>query len=165
MPNVIVGEVRGSYGVRGWIKIHSYTEPRENILHYGPWLLERQDFSREYAIVEGKLHGQNVIVALAGVETPEDARGLRGAKILVERAKFPPADPGEFYWVDLLGLTVRNSEGRILGAVKDLLETGANDVLVVDGERERLIPFVQGRTVTKVDVDAGEIVVDWDEDY
>jgi 16S rRNA processing protein RimM len=165
MRAVTVGEVRGSYGVRGWVKVHSYTAPPENILQYGPWVLEGQDFSCEYAIVEGHLHGRTVIAALEGVTTPEEAQSLRGARVLVDRARFPPTVPGEFYRVDLLGLTVRCLDGGVLGVVKDLLETGANDVLVVEGERERLVPFVQGRTVTKVDLEAGEILVDWDRDF
>lgn len=165
MRRVIVGEVCGSYGVRGWIKVRSHTDPLENILDYRPWYLVRQDEPREYRLLEGKTHQGVVLAALEGIGTPEQARELRGARILVDRAQFGPTAPGEFYWVDLLGLKVRNLEGLALGVVKDIMATGANDVLIVQGERERLIPFLQPRTVHRVDLDEGEILVDWDADF
>lgn len=165
MRTVIVGEIGGSYGVRGWVKIRSYTDPPENILRYRPWYLERQNEPVEYRVLEGKPHGGGIVAMLQGVLSPEAARELRGARIFVDRAQFPPTEPGEFYWVDLLGLTVRNLEGRVLGVVKDLMATGANDVLIVQGEHERLIPFVKEHTVRTVDLETGEILVDWDEDF
>jgi len=165
MGSVIVGEIKGSYGIKGWVKIHSFTAPPENILHYAPWLLDARGVIREMAVVTGKLHGQAVVALLEGIATPEDAQSLRGAKILVDRSSFPPALPGEFYRIDLLGLEVRNLAGFSLGTVKDVMATGANDVLVLEGERERLVPFLQGSTVKAVELEKGEILVDWDENF
>lgn len=165
MRRVIVGEVGGSYGVRGWVKVRSHTDPPGNILHYRPWYLQLHEEPREFRVLEAKPHQGGVIAALEGVGTPEQARELCGARILVDRAQFRPTEPDEFYWVDLIGLSVRNLDGQTLGSVTDLLATGANDVLIVQGERERLIPFVQEHTVRRVDLEAGEILVDWDADF
>lgn len=162
---MIVGEMSGSYGVQGWVKVRSYTDPPANILRYRPWVLDHGGVSVEYQLIDGKPHAGGIIAFLAGISSPEQARELRGAKIRVDRDQFPPAAPGEHYWVDLIGLTVRNLEGRVLGIVGDLMATGANDVLVVQGDRERLVPFVKDRTVRSIDLEAGEILVDWDEEF
>ena len=165
MRTVLVGEITGSYGVRGWVKVRSYTDPPGSILRYTPWLLERKGRPVEYPLIDGKPHGGNVIALLQGIENPEQARELRGSRILVDRAVFPPAEPGNFYWVDLVGLNVKNLNGQNLGRVEDLMATGANDVLIVRGDRERLIPFLTGATVRSIDLQAGEILVDWDEAF
>lgn len=165
MALVIVGEISGSYGVKGWVKVRSYTDPPENILRYRPWMLEQGGRPLPYQMIGGKPYRGGVIAALENIESPERARELRGATIMVDRAQFPPAGAGEYYRVDLIGTTVRNLEGRVLGLVRDVMTTGANDVLVVQGERERLIPFVLGHTVKTVDLQAAEILVDWDEDF
>lgn len=165
MGEVVVGSVRGSFGVKGWIKIHSYTDRPESILDYAPWTLELSGSSRQYALLDGRLHGDAVIALLDGVATPEDAQALRGARIVVDRTCFPEASPGEFYRIDLLGCEVRNLAGKALGTVREVMETGANDVLVLRGERERLVPFVQGAVVKSVDLPQREILVDWDEEF
>lgn len=162
MRTVLVGEISGSYGVRGWVRVRSYTDPPENILRYRPWFLEHQGHKIECHLVDGKQHAGSVVALLQGVSSPEQARELRGARILVDRAAFPPPEGGTFYWVDLIGLTVRNLDGQDLGKVADVIATGANDVLVVRGERERLIPFVRDYTIRAVDLEAAEILVDWD---
>lgn len=165
MRKVVVGSIRGAYGVRGWVRVHSYTEPRANILTYRPWYLGVDGAEREFRVLGGKQHGDQVLVSIEGVCDPESALALRGADVLVERSAFPEAGDGKFYWVDLIGLSVRNLDQIVLGTVHDLMATGANDVLIVRGERERLIPFVMGRTVHRVDLRAGEVLVDWDAEF
>lgn len=165
MRKVVVGTVRGSYGVRGWVRVQSYTEPRHNILNYQPWYLAGHDTHQELRVLAGRVQGDKIVALLEGVTDPEQARELRGADILVDRGEFPQPTEGEFYWVDLIGLRVRNLGQIDLGIVRDLMATGANDVLIVSGDRERLIPFVQGRTVLRVDLEAGEILVDWDAEF
>lgn len=162
---VIVGEMAGSYGVQGWVKVRSYTDPPGNILRYRPWILDRDGKSVEYQLIDGKRHTGGIIALLQGIASPEQARELRGARIRVDRDQFPPTEAGEYYWVDLIGLSVRNLQGRTLGTVSDIMATGANDVLIVQGDRERLLPFVQDRTVCDVDLQAGEILVDWNEEF
>lgn len=162
---VIVGEVVGAYGVKGWVKIHSYTESVDNILDYGPWILEDKGNSKEYKILSGRLQGASVIAQLEGIGDRDQALALRSCKILVPRDRFPPAEPGHYYWADLIGLRVENLEGIAFGEVSELLSTGANDVLVVRGESERLIPFVIGQYVHTVDLENKTIKVEWDADF
>lgn len=166
MRRIIIGAVSGSYGVKGWIKVRSFTDPPENILTYEPWWLENKGSSQCWQVRAGKVHGPGaVVVELAGLDTPEQAQALKGLQVAVDRDRFPPPAPGEYYQVDLLGLTVRNLKGCVFGKVTEVMPTGANDVLIVDGERERLIPFVQPDTIRSVDLQSGVIEVDWDEEF
>jgi 16S rRNA processing protein RimM len=162
---VIVGEIAGAFGVKGWVKVHSHTDPPDNILDYSPWMLENQDGSKEYKVQSGRMHGETVVAQLEGVDDRDQALKLRSNKILVNRDRFPPLKPGQYYWADLTGLRVINLEGAELGTVAEILPTGANDVLVANGERERLIPFVIGQYVKEVNVDKGVVLVDWDADF
>ncbi len=162
---VIVGEIAGAFGVKGWVKIHSHTTPPDNVLAYSPWLLEGQDGAKEYKVLSGRMHGSSVIAQLEGVTDRDQALKLRSNTILVSRDRFPPAEDGHYYWVDLVGLRVRNLAGADFGKVVDMMATGANDVIVAQGERERLIPFVIGQFVKDVNLDEGFMVVDWDPDF
>jgi 16S rRNA processing protein RimM len=162
---VALGRIGGAFGVLGWVKIVSHTEPRENILAYSPWRLSRDAERCEAEVVEGRRQGKAVIAKLRGVDDRDAALALTGFEIAVAREQLPPCGPGEFYWTDLEGLTVVTREGEVLGTVDHLIGTGANDVLVVEGERQRLIPFVIGRTVCEVDLAARRIEVDWDPDF
>jgi 16S rRNA processing protein RimM len=156
--------VSGLYGVKGWIKVHSYTDPREAILDYKNWLLLRDEDRQSVRLAEGKRHGKTVIARFDGVDDRDDAAGYVGNEIGVPREQLPDTGRGEFYWTDLEGLQVVHSDGRALGKVAHLLATGANDVLVVRGDQEILIPFVQGEVIKDVDLAAGVINVDWEWD-
>lgn len=161
---MLLGQVSGLFGVRGWVKVFSYTEPREAILGYSSWLLKRQGEWVAAEVEAGKRHGKTVIVHFAGVADRDEAAGLIGCDIAVERDEMPAPGEGSYYWSDLEGLTVLHRDGSELGRVTELIETGANDVLVVTGETERLIPFVPGSVILDVDLAAGEIRVDWEWD-
>lgn len=162
---VIVGRVSGLYGVRGWMKIHSYTDPREGILAYPDWLVESGNAWQSMAVAEGKPHGKTIIARLEGIDDRDTAAVYVQAAIGVERAQLPETAEGEYYWADLEGLAVRNKDGTVLGTVAHLLETGANDVLVVrEADREVLVPFVLDEVVRAVDLARGVIDVDWDWD-
>lgn len=144
----------------------SFTQPRENILQYSPWLLRKNDQSCEINVIGGQRHGNSVIAELEGVADRDAAVALMGSEILIRRQQLPKPKADEYYWADLIGLAVRTESGVALGKVDHLLETGANDVLVVmDGETERLIPFLQKQTVLNIDLDSGEMIVDWDPDF
>jgi 16S rRNA processing protein RimM len=160
---VPLGYVSGLHGVRGWIKVHSWTRPREAVFEYQPWLLgdERQPAT----IQEGRVQGKTLIVSLPGIVDREAARSLVDQEIAVFRDQLPELPADEYYWSDLVGLAVFTVQGIALGEVSGLLETGVHDVLVVKGERERLIPFVPERYVTSVDLEAGRIEVDWDPEF
>lgn len=163
-PTVVIGRISGLFGVRGWCKVHSYTEPREALLDYGAWQVGDGETWRPVTLAEGRRHGKTVVVRLDGVEDRDAAAALVGLDIAVPRASLPDVGDGRYYWHDLEGLEVRRRDGTAIGRVRELLETGANDVLVVAGERETLIPFVIGSVVLDVDLVAGRIVVDWDWD-
>ena len=157
---MVVGRVTGLFGVRGWVKVFSHTEPRDNVLGYQPWRLEIDGAPREFEVVDGRVHGKGIVAQLAGIDDRDAAAALVGKDIVVERALLGPAGPGEYYYADLEGLEVVTLDGISLGQVSSLFETGANTVLVVRGERERLLPFTLGQVVQSVE--PGRIVVDWD---
>ena len=163
--SVLVGEIVAPFGVKGWVKVRSFTDPPANILKYVPWTLMHGERAQPVVVLEGRLQGTVVAVCLEGVEDRDQAIALRGMKVTVPREVFPRAPKGRYYWADLVGLHVYTVDAVDLGVVTGLLETGANDVLEVKGDRERLIPFVIGPYVKEVDLDAGRITVDWDPDF
>lgn len=160
---VVLGRIVGVYGVRGWVKIFSETEPREAILDYSPWLLGPGHEPRR--VVEGRRHGKGVVARLVCCDDRDQAAVLVDQEIAVERGQLPPPAPDEVYWADLEGLQVWDTNGVHLGSVDHLFSTGVNEVLVVIGERERLIPFAWGEVVKSVDLAGGRIEVDWDPEF
>ena len=157
---MVVGRVTGLFGIRGWVKVFSHTEPRDNVLGYQPWQLEIDGALRAFEVVDGRVHGKGIVAQLAGIDDRDAAAALVGKDIVVERAALGPAGAGEWYYADLEGLEVVTVDGISLGRVASLFETGANTVMVVRGERERLLPFTHGHVVRSVE--PGRIVVDWD---
>lgn len=164
---VLVGRIVGLYGVQGWLKIESWTEPRTRIFDYQPWLLTAAPGTEvEVSGIKGRPQGKGLICFVPGTDDRDKAAALVGQDIFIARELLPPPDKDEYYWVDLEGLEVVTTEGVSLGRVSHLFATGANDVVVVrDGERERLIPFVQGTYVRSVDLSGGRMVVDWDPEF
>jgi 16S rRNA processing protein RimM len=164
---VLVGRIVGLYGVQGWLKIESWTEPRTRIFDYQPWLLTAAPgVESEVSGVKGRPQGKGLICFLPGVDDRDKAAALVGQDIHVAREQLPPPGKDEYYWVDLEGLEVVTTEGVSLGRVSHLFATGANDVVVVrDGTRERLVPFIQGTYVRSVDLSGGRMVVDWDPEF
>ncbi len=164
---VLIGRIVGLYGVQGWLKIESWAEPRMRIFDYQPWLLSAAPgVETQIAGVRGRPQGKGIVAQLPGVDDREQAAALIGSDIHVDRAQLPAPAEGEYYWVDLEGLEVVTTEGVLLGRVTHLFATGANDVVVIrDGERERLVPYVMGSYVRSVDLSAGRMVVDWDPEF
>jgi len=160
-----MGRVVAPYAVKGWIKLQTYTEYLDSLLDYEVWRLGRNGNWRDYRLLDGKVHGQTLLASLEGVGDRTAAEALMGLDVAVLRQEMPEAEEDEYYWDDLVGLDVVNLAGETLGRVAGLLETGANDVLQVrDGDRERLIPFVEA-VVKEVDLEAGRLLVDWGLDY
>lgn len=143
----------------------SATAPREGIVDYNPWLLKLGDEWKSFEVESGRRHGKTVVVKLAGIDDRDQAALLCNAEIAVRREQLPAAKADEIYWADLEGLAVRTVDGVELGRIEHLIETGANDVLVVKGERERLIPFVREQVVKSVDLETGTVTVDWDPEF
>lgn len=159
-----MGRILAPYGVRGWIKVRPQTESADGLLGYRTWWLGKQEEWRPYRLLRGRVHGAGLVAQLEGVEDRDQAAQLRGCEVAVPRSELPPAPEGEYYWVDLIGLDVVNREGVRLGQVVEIFATGANDVLVVRGDRERLIPFVEP-VVVEVDVEGSLLTLDWGADY
>ena len=162
---VILGRVSGVFGVKGWLKVQSYTEPRDNIVGFGAWTLRRDGVDRSFEVEDGHSHAGSVVAKLHGIDDRDRARDLVGADVVVVREQLPATATGELYWTDLEGLEVQTTTGIVLGKVDHLLATGGNDVLVLDSTPERLIPFVVGAVVKEVDLERGLIVVDWSPDF
>ena len=161
--HVALGYISAVHGIKGWVKVHSWTRPMEAILDYQPWLLGED--SKSVKIVDGRKQGKGLAALLPGYEDREQAANLVGQQIFVEREQLPPAEKDEYYWSDLIGLKVHTTTGVVLGRVDRLMETGANDVLVIQGDREHLVPFIQGQYVKRVDLEDGLIEVDWDPEF
>ena len=162
---VILGRVSGVFGVKGWLKVQSYTEPRDNIVGFDAWTLRMNGVDHSFKVEEGHGHAGSVVAKLRGLDDRDRARDFVGADIVVPRERLPAIAPDELYWTDLEGLEVRTTTGIVLGNVDHLLATGGNDVLVLDSSPQRLIPFVVGTVVKEVDLKRKLIVVDWSPDY
>ncbi|MHB1947091.1 MAG: ribosome maturation factor RimM [Gammaproteobacteria bacterium] len=159
---IIVGQIGATYGVRGWLKILSYTEEISNILDYNPWYLEDKTGWKPIQVEDGQNHGKGIIAKITGYNNPEDARLISGKKIAILRSQLPELSNNEYYWSDLKGLTVIDQHGVNLGKVIYLMATGANDVLVVKGTKEHAIPYLPGKVVKSIDLAKGEMHVDWE---
>jgi 16S rRNA processing protein RimM len=159
-----MGRVAAPYAVRGWLKIQPFSEYTDSLLDYPVWQVERQAGWQPHRVLEARLHAQFLIAHLEGIDDRDTAERLVGSHVAVDRHELPPAGEDEYYWRDLIGLSVVNQDGVDLGRVAGLLETGAHDVLRILGERERLLPFT-GPVVREVDLAQGRIIVDWDADW
>lgn len=171
---VNVGRITAVFGIKGWVKVHSYTEPQENLFEYHPWWLKTPHGVKKVEIDDARPHGDAFVAHIIGVDDRDLAMEYTAVDIAIERELMPELDDGEYYWSQLEGLAVYTqfSDARErLGVVSKLFETGANDVLVVTADadsidqRERLVPYVPGQFVVSVDLTAGEILVDWDPEF
>jgi len=163
---VVVGKVSGVFGIKGWVKVLSHTRPRDNLLDFDPWLIHGADGWRSCRVLDSGHSGGALTVKLDAAQTRDAAQVLVGKEIAVQRSQLPRLPAGQYYWFELVGLRVVTATGREFGRVTGLLETGANDVLEVEGSGNRmLIPFVPGAVVESVDRGAGCIQVNWDPEY
>lgn len=147
------------------MRVRPFTEIRATLLGFACWMLGGEAGWTEYRLQEGREHGDGLLVRLAGIADRDAAAALRGREVSVWRAQLPALEDGEYYWSDLEGLHVLTRDGVSLGVVERLFETGANDVMVVRGERQRLIPFVMDEVVRRIDLAAGCIEVEWDVEF
>lgn len=160
---VTIGKIGSTYGIKGWLKIQSYTEFNASILSFKPWYLSKdgQDW-HPIEIEDGNLQGDRVFAKLVGYNNPEDARQLTGYLIAIKREQLPALQENEYYWSDLIGLDVIDMQGKVLGKVIYLMETGSNDVLVIKGDKEYAIPYIAGSVIKKIDIQQRIIQVDWE---
>jgi 16S rRNA processing protein RimM len=168
---VVLGKISSVYGVKGWVKVYSFTEPMERILEYGDWTLRKGNSLTPVKVEKGRSHGKGMVAHLKGVNDRDVAKQYTGLEICVPRDRLPELEEGEYYWYELEGLTVVTTENVVLGKVDHLMSAGAsNDVLVVKGgadsvdRRERLIPYID-QYVLDVSLETGRISVDWDPEF
>lgn len=165
---VLVGSIGKPYGVKGWVKINSYTEPVNNILSYQPWYLEAPGKASSFTqieIIDNRLHGQQIVVLFANCTAPESASRYTNYKIYVDREKFFPLAEQEYYWTDLEGLKVYTCDNTYLGIIQAIFATGANDVLVITDKKRHLIPFLLDQTIKSIDLENKTMIVDWDAEF
>jgi len=167
---IVIGKIVSVHGVRGDVKIYSFTDPIDNLLEYRRWTLRRGDEVKQVELVKGRLQGKILVATLKGLTEREEARTYADFEICIPRSELPQLTGDDYYWYQLQGLTIINQVEQVLGRVDHLLETGANDVMVVkpfDGsldDRERLLPYTD-QCVLKIDLEAGEMRVEWDADF
>ncbi|PNH96264.1 ribosome maturation factor RimM [Vibrio diazotrophicus] len=166
---IVVGKFGATYGIRGWLKVFSYTDNPESIFDYAPWFVNHKGESVEYKVEGWKRHNKGLVAKLEGLDIREDALLLTNFEISIDPAVLPELPEDEFYWRELFGMQVVTTQGYDLGKVTDMLETGSNDVLVVKanlkdafGQKERLIPFLEEQVIKNIDRTAQRIEVDWD---
>lgn len=166
---ITLGKVGAVYGIKGWLRIHSFTDEPDAILDYFPWSLKLGNNTRTVDVTDWRKHNKGLIVKVAGIDDRDNAQALVGSEILINESTLPELSQGDYYWRDLIGMAVVTTKGYDLGVVSDMLETGANDVLVVkanlnDGfsKKERLIPYLLEQVVESVSIEDKQICVDWD---
>lgn len=162
---IIVGRFGAPFGINGSVKLYSDTVPKDNIFNYQPWTIKTARGYQTIECLEGRRQGKELVVTLKDCHDREMAKDYTNLTIAVPREQLPELDKTEYYWRDLEGLAVNTKEGLQLGTVDHLLETGANDVLVIKGEREHLIPFILEQTILNVDLQQKTIMVDWDPNF
>lgn len=162
---ILIARMVGAFGISGEIKCQSFADPPAQVFKYSPLILVHNGQEQTIERVGGRMTAKGPVLRLPGIEDRDAAQAMHGAELWVLRSQLPKAKPGEYYWADLEGLRVQNREGIAFGTVSHLFETPANAVMVVIGERERLIPFLLGHFVDSVDTDGGLITVDWDADF
>ena len=163
---IVIGKLVDVYGIKGWFKILSFTRPKENIFTYSPWLIKQNGDWQGMQLAEGKPHGKGLIASMANITDRDEAMAFVGSEIAIKRDQLAEPKAGEYYWHDLINLQVINGQNEILGVVTELLETGANDVLVVEADKQRrLIPYVKDVYIKDIDIEQGIMQVDWQSDY
>ena len=171
---ICVGKIGAAWGIKGWLKVRSYTEPAENLFKYQPWMLNTPNGLQSFTIGQWHRHSKGFIAEIVGVDSREQAELLCNLDVSVEKNHLLPLGTGRYYWYQLQGLRVIsrfNGVNSYLGTVKGLISTGANDVLVVKGDsnsvdkRERLIPYVTSQYIKMVNIDGGTMYVEWDPEF
>lgn len=161
-PTVLLGRVIGVHGVRGWVKIHSDCRPREAIFNYQTFILSNELTQQTLKLKHGRQQGKGLVAQFDGINDRDSAIALLNHTLSVARADLPELEAGEYYWADMIGLTVINRQQQTLGQVQSFVETGANDVMVVrHATGELLIPFILEHYIDVIDIGAGIISVDW----
>jgi 16S rRNA processing protein RimM len=159
-----MGRIGAPFGIKGWIKVQPFTEALDGLLDYDVWHIGQHENWQDFEVEDAAVHGDALVAKLVGVDDRDQAFAVCGREIAVYREDLPETSEDEFYWNDLIGLRVVNRDGVELGNVAGLRETGSHDTLVVNGDRERMIPFADAY-VLRVDLLGRQIEVDWELDW
>ncbi|MDR0217482.1 MAG: ribosome maturation factor RimM [Enterobacteriaceae bacterium] len=166
---IVLGKLGSTYGIRGWLRVFSSTEQAEDIFEYQPWFIQRAGQWQHVELEAWKHHNQDMIVKIKDIDDRDAANLLTNCEIIVDSSKLPALEADDYYWKDLMGCQVINTAGYNLGTIHDMMETGSNDVMVIKanlkdafGIKERLVPFLDGQVIKKVDLATKTIEVDWD---
>lgn len=162
---VVVGRFGRTHGIKGFITVHSFTEPRDNLLRYTDWHACIDKEWRPLKTLRTEVYDKHILAQIEGYEGPEQVAVLTNVDIAVSREQLPSLAPGEYYWHELVGMQVVNQQGLVFGKVVDIMPTGANDVLVVEGDKRRLIPYLPGQFIIEINASQRLISVDWDADF
>ncbi|WP_028299415.1 ribosome maturation factor RimM [Oceanospirillum beijerinckii] len=169
---VVLGKITSPFGLQGWVKVYSYTDPMDGLFQYKKWSLWRDGKPvGEFVLSKGQKHSKGLIARLKAVENRNQSEALAGTEIRISKDQLPDLEDGDYYWHQLEGLTVITIDGVNLGQVDYLIDTGANDVVVVKAstdsidDNERLLPYLLDQVVKEIDLSAGTMLVDWDPDF
>ncbi|WP_438865573.1 ribosome maturation factor RimM [Neptunicella sp.] len=169
---LVVGQFGAPHGVQGWLRITSYTDDLTGIFDYSPWFVEQGGQIKTYQVEQWRKQNKGVVAKIVGIDNRDQADLLKNLPISIKAEQLPELAEDEFYWRDLIGMQVITEQGYNLGNVKELFETGSNDVLLVQanhndafGQKERMIPYLQSQVVKSVDREAKTIQVDWDPSF
>lgn len=169
----VMGRFGSVFGIKGYIKVYSFTEDPESLFTYSPWFFRKPGGQwQNVEITDFKPHADGHIVKIKGFDVREKVQAFTGSEIGILPSSLPKLPEGVYRWIELIGLRVVNLEGYDLGTVSSMMETGANDVLVVKAKKddlyeikERLIPYLQNQVIKSVDLDNKVIQVDWEADF
>jgi len=165
---IVIGVIGRAFGIKGWVWVSSHTRPEDGIQRYKRWYVASDTPGTPgqwIKVTTFAKQSKGIVAKLQGVDDRTHAEAMTGMHVIVSAADLPKAAEGEYYWRDLVGCRVEHVSGQPFGEVQELIETGANDVLVVQGDRERLIPFIPDQVLVSIDLDKRLIVVDWDPDF
>jgi len=161
---LLIGKINGLFGVQGWVKVFSYAHPRKNILTYKPWHVKIDNEWTTIDLLNGREQAKTIVANIKGVNDREQAREYIGLDVYIETSQLPTLPKGQYYWNELIGLKVINLNNVLLGKVSSMVATGSNDVMVIKGEKEHWVPYIEPFLI-KINLDSKEIRVDWDENF
>ena len=163
---VIIGKIGAPYGVKGWVKINSYTDEKTGIFSYVPWIIGS---GQQHQVVQWRTHNKALVAQLSGIDSRDDAERIKNLAISIESTQLPELGDDEVYWRDLMGMQVVTNAGYSLGLVKEIFATGANDVMLIKantndafGQKERMLPILFDQVILQIDKASATITVEWD---
>jgi len=167
---VVLGKITSPYGIRGWLKIHSYTDKKDNIIYYQPWIIHFHNEYHEIKLEDWKTRASSFIIKIKGYNTRDESIKFSNTNIIGDSSLFPILEDGEYYWTELIGCHVITKEGYNVGTVLELFSTGSNDVLVVHSsllknKKKLLIPFINQEVIKTIDILSRYIEITWSKNF